>query len=144
MRNCLHTLPGRVLKAPSGLASLALIAQTVLGASFTRLEPLAPPRIVSSAEAYPGGQHEPGNLLDGKSSTDYSANGKGTNTFVEFDFGAPVRIRAFRHIDRNDPATLTASELTFSDSDGKVVAVVPISHPNQRSGVTFLVLPSEV
>ena len=74
--------------------------------SFTRLEPLPTPRIVASAEAYPGGHHDVANLADGKPQTEYSSNSKGTNTFVEFDFGAPVSVAAFRHTDRNDPATM--------------------------------------
>src|SRR5258708_11699775 len=67
-------------------------------AGYTRLEPLPAPKIVASAEPYPG-NYDPGNLLDGNSHSEYSSNGKGTNTFVEFDFRTPTRVAAFRHLD---------------------------------------------
>jgi len=113
-------------------------------AAFTRLEPLPAPKIVASAEAYPGGRHDVGNITDAAPRTEYSSNSKGTNTFIEFDFGAPVNVAAFRHLDRNDPATITASELTFLDGAGAVVGTVPVKHVNQRGGVSCAVLPSPV
>jgi len=36
---------------------------------FTRLDPLPPPKIVASAEVYPGGNHNVGNIIDGKPTT---------------------------------------------------------------------------
>jgi hypothetical protein len=111
---------------------------------FTRLEQLPTPKIIASAEAYPGGKYEATNLLDGALATEYASNGKGTNTFLEFDFGRPVRIVAFQHVDRNDPATVAASELSFSDETGKPIVSVPINHSNQRGGITFKTLPSPV
>jgi hypothetical protein len=111
---------------------------------FTRLKQLPAPKIVASTEAYPGGNHNVGNIIDDKTQTEYSSNSKGTNTFIEFDFGAPTSVAAFRHVDRNDPATIAASELTFLDRSGSVVGTVPVKHVNQRGGVTFLTLPSPV
>ncbi|MBM3892523.1 MAG: hypothetical protein FJ388_25680, partial [Verrucomicrobia bacterium] len=64
--------------------------------------------------------------------------------FVEFDFGAPVRIGGFRHQDRNDPATVGESELVFSDAAGKTLAKSQVIHVNQRAGVTFFALPEPV
>ena len=58
------------------------------------------------------------NIIDGKAQTEYSSNAKGTDTFIEFDFGAPASVAAFRHVDRNDPATIASSELTFLDDSG--------------------------
>jgi alpha-mannosidase len=110
---------------------------------FTRLEPLSPPKISASAPPFPG-QYLPANLLDGKLATEYSSNGNGTNTFVEFDFGATVPIAAFRHIDRNDPATVAASELTFKNERGEVVSTLEIKHVNTRGGSTFTLLPGPV
>jgi hypothetical protein len=112
--------------------------------SFTRLKQLPAPKIVASAEAYPGENYNAGNIIDDKTQTEYSSNGKGTNTFIEFDFGAPTSVAAFRHLDRNDPATIAASELTFLDNAGSVVGTVAVKHVNQRGGVTFLTLPSPV
>jgi len=113
-------------------------------AGYTRLEQLPPPKILAASDAYPGGQHEAYNLLDGNPASDYSSNGKGTNTFVEFDFGKPVQILGFRHVDRNDPATVARSELTFTDEAGKVLSTWPVHHVNRRAGVSFLSLPSPV
>ena len=80
------------------------------------------PKIVASSEAYPGGHHNVDNITDGKAQTEYSSNAKGTKTFIEFDFGAPVSVAAFRHVDRNDPATIASSELTFLDGAGAASA----------------------
>jgi hypothetical protein len=113
-------------------------------AQFTLLTPLPVPRIVASAKAYPGGSHEASHLLDGNAKTEYSSEGKGAGTFVEFEFTAPARIGAFQHVDRNDPATIAGSELTFTDAGGSVVATVPVKHVNQRRGETFFVLPAPV
>ena len=127
------------------LACFSIQAQmSTSQAGFTRLEALPAPKILASAEAYPGGRHEPGNLVDGDPKTEYSSNGKGTNTFVEFDFGAPARIAAFRHQDRNDPATVAGSELTLLDAAGNAVTNVSITHVNRRGGVTVLTLTPPV
>ena len=134
------SLPGVLL-----ISSLLLLPPPASGAGgFTRLEQLPAPKIIVSAEAYPGGRHEASNLIDGNPRTEYASNNQGTNTFVEFDFGAPTRVAAFRHVDRNDPATVAASELSFLDETGQVVATVPVTHVDQRAGVTFLALPSPV
>jgi hypothetical protein len=124
--------------------AVLLLASVSARAQFTPLTPLPAPRVVASATAYPGGSHEVAQLIDGNAKTEYSSDGKGTDTFVEFDFGAPARIGAFRHVDRNDPATIAASELVFSDASGGVVATVPVAHVNQRGGETFFSLPSPV
>jgi hypothetical protein len=102
----------RLMLAATGLVSLCGFDCAVapgLPNSFTRLKQLPAPKIVASAEAYPGGNYNVGNIIDGKTQTEYSSNGKGTNTFIEFDFGAATGVAAFRHLDRNDPATIAAS-----------------------------------
>jgi alpha-mannosidase len=126
------------------LWSFGSLADAPPARSFTRLEPLPAPKIIASTPAYPGGHHKVGNLLDGKPRTEYSSNSKGTNTFVEFDFGAPTAIAAFRHVDRNDPATVAASELSFLDAAGAVVKTVEVQHVNKRGGETFLTLPAAI
>ncbi len=137
------------LSFTSSTAWLSLIP-TVLAlslpahAGFTRLEPLQSPQVTRSAEAYPGGNHNVTNLTDSDPSTEYSSNNKGTNTIVEFDFGSAKAISAFRHVDRNDPATIAASELIFTDAAGNVVATKAIRHVNQRAGVTFVRFDSPV
>src|SRR5579883_2753743 len=110
---------------------------------FTRLQKLAPPRIVSSAPAYPG-KFEAANVFDGDRGTEYASNGRGTNTFIEVDFGKAVRLAGFEHIERNDPATISTSELLFLDSEGKPVGRFPIRHLNERAGVTRIVFTNVV
>lgn len=138
--------PSRRLARPEqvlrGLAALALLATPCAAATFTRLEPLPAPRIVASATEYPGGNHLVTHLTDDRPASEYSSNGAGTGTFVEFDFGAPVRLAGFRHVDRNDPATIAASELVLLDASGAEVARHPVVHANTRGGVTFASLPA--
>lgn len=124
----------------AGAASL--LAASAGFADFTPLTPVPTPRLVASSPAYPGGAFEAAHILDGVPKTEYSSNARGTETFLELEFAAPTRVGAFRHVDRNDPATIAASELVFTDADGGVVATVPVSHVNQRGGETFFVLPS--
>ncbi|MBM3892404.1 MAG: discoidin domain-containing protein, partial [Verrucomicrobia bacterium] len=125
------------------ISALLLVLSPAL-ADFTRLTPLPAPKIVASAEEFPGGHHAITRLLDGNLKTEFASHGKGTNTFVEFDFGAPVRIGGFRHQDRNDPATVGESELVFSDAAGKRISTAQVTHVNQRAGVTFFALPGPV
>lgn len=112
--------------------------------SFSRLKPLPAPKVVAAAEEYPGGNYAAAKLLDGNPDTAYATNGKGTETFVEFDFGGPVRIAAMKYVDRNDPATVAESKLTFLDAAGKAVAAASVRHVNQRAGVTFFPLPEPI
>ncbi|HWX22333.1 MAG TPA: glycosyl hydrolase-related protein [Candidatus Binatia bacterium] len=142
MRTSFHTLTSARLILFCLLSCLASPAAKAV--SFTRLETLSAPKITASAESFPGGRHNVANLLDGNPRTEYSSNGKGTNTFVEFDFGTLVQVAAFRHVDRNDSATIAASELGFIDAAGQIVATVTVTHVNQRGGVTFFKLPSPV
>jgi hypothetical protein len=144
MQKPLLNLPILVATGLVSLCGFVCAGAPGLPNGFTRLKQLPAPKIVASAEAYPGGNYNAGNIIDGKAQTEYSSNGKGTNTFIEFDFGAATGVAAFRHLDRNDPATIAASELAFLDSAGSVVGTVPVKHVNQRGGVTFLTLPSPV
>ncbi len=145
MQRTLASLPTLILTASIwSCGGAAHAEQAAAPAGFTRLEPLPAPKIVASAEAYPGGRHEARNIIDGNPRTEYASASLGTNTFLELDFGAPMSVAAFRHVDRNDPATVGASELTFLDGSGSVVATLPVTHVNQRAGVTVFVLPAPV
>jgi hypothetical protein len=124
--------------------SVSSLADTAMPATFTPLVQLPAPKIKAAANAYHGGQHDAGNLTDNNPATEYASDSLGTNTFVEFDFGAPTRLGAFRFQDRNDPATVAVSELIFLDPAGAVLATVPVTHVNQRAGVTCLIFPSPV
>ena len=135
-----------------GLVPVVGLAWTVCGpqafaadsARFTRLTLLPAPKIVAMAEEFPGGSFAAVRLVDGNPKTEFASLGKGTNTFVEFDFGAPVRIGGFRHQDRNDPAIVAASELVFSDAAGKTLAKAQVTHVCQRAGITFFALAEPV
>ncbi len=129
------------------LTALVVAALPAAGAAtngFLRLDPLPAPRITAAAEEFPGGSYSATRLLDDNEKTEYASHGQGTNTFVEFDFGAPVRIGGFRHQDRNDPATIAASELTFLDAGGAVLSKATVPHVNRAGGVTFFALPEPV
>jgi hypothetical protein len=127
----------------SFIFSLLLVVSPAL-ADFTRLAPLPAPKVVASAEEYPGGNYAVTRLLDGNVKTEFASHGKGTDTFVEFDFGAPVRIGGFRHQDRNDPAIIGESELVFSNAAGKVLGKARVTHVGQRAGITFFGLPEPI
>ena len=130
-----------VLSAAALLCSASAVADPP---AFATLVPLPAPRIVASAEDYPGGGFTPEKLLDGDATSAFATNGKGTDTFVEFDFGQTVRVAAFRHVDRNDPATVAVSQLTLFDGDGKAVATPSVKHVNKPGGTTFFALPQPI
>lgn len=111
---------------------------------FTPLSPAPKPKIVASSGPYPNSDHVAGNLIDGNPNTEFISDGSGTNTFVEFDFGAPVRIGGIRHQDRSGPATIAESELVFSDGAGTSLATAQVTHVNQSSGITTFALPQPV
>lgn len=134
----------RIMAAITWAAAAALAGSGASGGEFHRLVPLPSPKIVASAEEFPGGHYAAARLVDGDLKTEYASHGKGTDTFVEFDLGAPARVGGFRHQDRNDPATVGASELVFMDESGKPLAAVPVAHVNARAGVTFAALPEPV
>ena len=113
-------------------------------AGFTPLLPLPAPRVVGSSPRYPADAYTVNHLFDGDAKTEYSSDNRGTNTFVEVEFPEQVRVGAFRHVDRNDPATVAASELVFTDADGRVMGTVPVPHAGVRGGETFFVLTSPI
>ncbi|MDE3067435.1 MAG: hypothetical protein KGJ60_07765 [Verrucomicrobiota bacterium] len=123
--------------------SALLLGWATSASAFTSLAPVTMTRIVSSSPAY-SEQFAVAHLVDGNSKTEYASKDQGTNTMVEFDFGRPTRIVAFRHVDRNDAATVAASKLEFYDAGGKLIRTVPVTHVNRRGGETFFVLPDSV
>ena len=95
----------RIMRRASLVALPLVIASSATatfaaGGVFPRLVPLPAPRIAAAAEEFPGGSYVAVRLTDGDPKTEFASHGKGTGTFVEFDFGAPVRIgEAFRPVD---------------------------------------------
>lgn len=126
-----------------GLLGGALSAAGAMPEGFTLLEPLPAPRIVAAAVAHPGA-YQVQRIVDGLVATEYSSHGKGTETFIVFDFGKPVRIGGFQHIDRRDPATVAESRLVLADNADftSPLASLAVRHANVPGGVTyFAVLP---
>jgi hypothetical protein len=124
--------------------ALAASLPALNAAGFTPLTPLPQPRIVGHAAEYPGNGFPVAALLDDDPRTEYSSDGKGTNTFVEFAFPAPTAIGAFRHVDRNDPATIAKSELVCFGDGAQPIATFAVPHVNTRGGETFFALPKPV
>ena len=122
----------------------SLAAAPLLGVEFTPVLPLDPPAIVGCSEAFPGGAWVPANLLDGKPQTEYAAASQGVGTHLDFDFGKPVVVAGFKHVDRNDPATVRSARLVFSEQADfqKPITSVPVAHADGRSGVTLVTFPA--
>jgi alpha-mannosidase len=126
-----------------GLLSILLLGGWAFAAEFTPLVPLATEHIVTNSPPF-AKAFAAARLVDGNVKTEYASRNQGTNTMVEFDFGQPTRILAFRHVDRNDLATVAESRLAFYEADGRFISAVPVKHKNEAGGTTFLVLPSPV
>ncbi len=107
-------------------------------AVFTPLVPLESPQIIGGAPAF-GGGWDARNIFDGNLRTAYASASKGAATFLDFDFGKPVALVAFKHVDRDDPATVKAAKLLFSDKPdfSASLATVAVAHVDQRAGVTL-------
>ncbi len=105
---------------------------------FTLITALPRPAITHFAEPFPGGAFPAANLLDEAMESEYASSGQGTRTVVEFDFGSPVTIAGFRHVDRQDVATIDTSTLTLSDNADfqAVVAQETVTHVNAPGGTT--------
>src|ERR1700719_3071319 len=94
---------------------LTLFSQmcVTLGAEYSPLFSLPAPAIRESTASYSDDKYKAANLLDENPRTEFAANEQDATVFVEFDFRSPVSLAAFRHVDRNDPARVAASELIF-------------------------------
>ena len=71
---------------------------------YTPLQAASTPKIVAAAEAF-GANYNAENLLKeptpgGGRRAEYASRGAGVRTFIDFDFGQPVRLAAFRHVQR--------------------------------------------
>ena len=124
--------------------ALLTAAAPARGTELTPILPLDPPAIIGSSAAFPGGGFEPAHLLDDTLQTEYAAASQGVGTHVDFDFGKPVMVAGFKHVDRNDAATILSARLIFSQqADFRApIARVPVQHANKRSGVTLATFPA--
>lgn len=125
------------------LASL-LSADEQPANQFTPLVVADGPRVIGSAQAYSPTNFQAENLLDDNTLTEYASLGKGTETFVDFDFGQPISLSAFHHIDRQDPATVDEAELLLSEQPdfSEILARVTIDHVNLPGGRTVATFPA--
>lgn len=111
---------------------------------FTPLQILPSPKIISSAQEYPGRNYLVGHIIDDRKESEYASNGKGTDTYIDFDFGHSVPIQGFRHIDRLDDSTISKSELIFSNQRdfSNRIAHENIEHTNTEAATTTVLFQS--
>ena len=126
-------------------AWFVLMAEPALaadGARFTRLTQLPAPKIIASAKAFNESYCAENVLLPfkpGKHHPDYASLGLGEKTFIDFDFGRPVRVAAFRHIQRRTIDTIAEANLMFSDAAdfNHILATVKVRHVDEPGATTF-------
>lgn len=126
----------------AALAILAALGSSAARGDFTPLVPLPAPKVVASSTPHPSGDYRPARLFDGNPATEFAADGHDKSPFVEVAFPADVLLGAFRHVDRKDPATVAAAELTLLDAAGQVLGKVAVPHAGKREAETFFVLPA--
>jgi hypothetical protein len=90
----------------------------VLAASFAapllHAEVLVNPTITSSAPAF-NGSFSVDRIFDGEKNFEYASQGQGANTFIDFDFGAPITMDAFALVNR-PVDSVDSYDLIFSNS----------------------------
>jgi hypothetical protein len=127
------------------IAVVCILVVAAAGAetsAFTRLVP-AKAVVAAAAKAFPGGGYEAENVLKPPTPSghraEYASHGKGAQTFIDFDLGRPVRVAAFRHIQRRTPDTIAEANLQFSDTAGfqNLLATVKIKHVDEPGATTF-------
>ncbi len=115
---------------------------TARGADFTRLTQLPAPKVVASAEPF-SDHYLAENMLKPPTPSvyrsEYASRNLGVKTFVDFDFGRPVRLAAFQHIQRRTPGEIAEANLLFSDAaDFKSpLATVKVKHVAEPGATTF-------
>ena len=121
--------------------SLHLCSASETPPTYTRLAPVAP-KIIAAAPAFPGGSWEAENILKvtGPGATRaYASRHLGAKTFIDFDFGSPQPLAAFRHVQRTTHDTIAEADLLFSDKPdfSHVIAKVKVAHVDKPSATTF-------
>jgi len=140
----MKTLRNMLLGLLPVLASTWAVCGAEPGAerAYARLAPLPPPKIAAVAEAF-SESYSAENILKpstpGGRRSDYASRGLGAKTFIDFDFGQPVRLAAFRHVQRRTTDTLAEANLVFSDTaDFKhALATVNVKHVDEPGAATF-------
>ncbi len=127
------------------LFSLAHGAGADNSEAFVPLTKVPAPKILDSAARFPASNYLAENMVDGNLQTEYASDSLGTKTFIDFDFGKPVRLAAFEHIDRRDAANVDTAELIFSDTAdfSNVSSTVAIDHVGTRGARTLVNFPAK-
>ena len=126
----------RVLGVAPALAAAAEMAR------FTPLSQLAAPKILAAAQAF-NDQYSAENILKPPTPaghrSDYASRGLGEGTYIDFDFGQPVRLAAFWHLQRRTPDTIAEANLIFSETPDfkQSVATVKVRHVDEPGATTF-------
>jgi hypothetical protein len=129
------------------LAAALLPATGAFAQSYHRLTELPDPKIVAHAEEFPGG-YSVKNMLQKPWKRDlqqeFASHSKGTGTFVDFDFSKPVKVAAFRHMQRSTIDTVAKAQLIFSGDKefANVLKTVDVKHLEMANGVTFAAFPA--
>jgi hypothetical protein len=95
--NCIQGLTHRFVRFSCAVAACVCAAATTSATSQAATE-LPDPTIIANAPAFP--TYDASYFLDDSFAWDYASQGQGTNTFVDFDFGAATLITEVLYTDR--------------------------------------------
>lgn len=95
--NCFHGFTPALVRFACAVAACVLATASMSAPSQAATE-LPDPTIIANAPAFPS--YDASFFLDNSFATDYASQGAGTNTFVDFDFGAATLITEVLYTDR--------------------------------------------
>lgn len=108
--------------------------------AYTRLVRLPPPAVCGAAEPF-NDRYAAVHLLAPAENAgpEYASKGLAEKTYVDFDFGRPVRLAAFRHVQRRTPDSIAAARLIFCDQPTfqTPLAQVDIRHVDEPGAATL-------
>lgn len=147
MRIRKHTVLGR---CPKWIVACGLVWATAsLSAlwadearQYTPLKLIPAPQVIASAAAF-SESYRVENIVEpyrpGAHRADYASKGLAARTFIDFDFGHPITVAAFRHIQRVTPDTIAEADLIFCDSAdfNQPIETVKILHVDEPGATTF-------
>ena len=113
-------------------------------ARYSKLAVLPTPSILKASEAFPGGGYNVENIVKSPSPNghraEYASHSKGVETFIDFDFRQPVKLAAFRHIQRSTPDTVAEAHILISDDKDfkSVIQDIAVKHIEKPNAITFI------
>jgi hypothetical protein len=99
--------------------AVALAVCIFVNGSSQAADELPDPTIIASAPAFPG--FEVSFFLDDSFAFDYASQGQGTNTFVDFDFGAATLITEVVYTDRTTAGGANGTGIVGAGGGGENV-----------------------